>query len=100
MQLMLTKSSLSSSHFQYGGFRVERRDVGPGALSMYVSRYELDNSKFLYATGDERRNIADVRYAGVHDGFDWDLEAMGQDGTLGAKRVALGPSGRLTVIPW
>jgi len=77
----------SSSRFQYGGFRVERRDIGPGALSIYVSRYELDNSKFLFATGDERRNIGDVRYAGAREGFDWDLEAMGQSGTFGLKRV-------------
>jgi Alginate export len=77
----------SNPHFQYGGFRIERRDVGPGALSAYVTRYELDDSRFLFASGTERRNIADVRYAGARDGFDWDLETMGQGGTFGAKQV-------------
>ena len=85
----------SSPHFQYGGFRVERRDVGPGAVSVYVSRYELDDSKFLFATGYERRDIVDARYAGARDDFDWDLEAMGQGGTLGPKRVSAWALGAL-----
>jgi alginate export protein len=77
----------SNPHFQYGGLRMERQDVGPGALSAYASRYELEDSRFLFASGQERRNIADVRYTGARNGIDWDLETMGQGGTLGAKRV-------------
>ncbi len=95
----------SNPHFQYGGFRVERRDVGPGSLSAYVSQYQLDDSRFLFANGTERRNIADVRYAGARDGFDWDLETMGQGGTFGAKRVRSWAVGTLngytfTQFPW
>jgi hypothetical protein len=77
----------SNSHFQFGGVRAERTDVGPGKLSAYLARYELDNAHFLFASGDERRNILDVRYAGGVSGFDWDLEAMGQNGSVGSKQV-------------
>ena len=75
----------SNGHFQYGGFRIERRDVGPGHLSAYYSRYDLDNSHFLFASGPERRNIFDVHYAGDASGWDWDLETMVQTGSVGAK---------------
>ena len=77
----------SNSHFQYGGFRVERKDIGPGELSVYYSRYQLQGARFLDAAGDERRNIGDVRYAGTWNGFDWDAEAMGQGGNVGAAKV-------------
>lgn len=93
----------SNPHFQYGGVRVERRDVGPGALSAYVSRYEVDDAHYLFADGKERREIADVRYAGTSDGFDWDLESMGQGGTVGAMRArawAVGAINGYTFADW
>ncbi|PYO21876.1 MAG: hypothetical protein DMD88_08150 [Candidatus Rokuibacteriota bacterium] len=77
----------SSEHFQYGGVRVERKDVGPGDLAAYYSRFILDKSRFLDARGDERRNNFDIRYAGARSGFDWDLEAMAQFGDVGDKSV-------------
>jgi hypothetical protein len=86
----------SDHHFQYGGFRVERQAVGPGDLSIYYSRYDLDNAHFLAASGRERRDILDTRYAGKAAGFDWDAEAMGQTGTLGPKRVLAWAVGAVT----
>jgi hypothetical protein len=77
----------SDTNFQYGGFRVERQNVGPGDLSAYYSRFHLNKVSYLFASGDERRDIFDVRYAGARDGFDWDLEAMGQSGHVGNKNV-------------
>src|SRR5258707_2741760 len=77
----------SSEHFQYGGVRVERKDVGPGDLAAYYSRFILDKTRFLDARGDERRNNFDIRYAGARSGFDWDLEAMAQFGDFGGKRI-------------
>ncbi len=49
--------------------------------------------------------MRDVRYAGARDGFDWDLETMGQGGTFGAKRVRSWAVGTLngytfTQFPW
>jgi Alginate export len=95
----------SNSHVQYGGFRVERDDIGPGKLSAYISRYDFDNAHFLFASGDERRNILDVRYTGQAGGFDWDAEAMGQRGNVGSKEVrawAIGSLAGYTFggIPW
>ena len=86
----------SDSHFQYGGFRIERANVGPGSLSAYYSRYELDRAKFLFASGNERRDIFDVRYAGTSAGYDWDLEAMGQTGSLGQKQIRAWAVGSLS----
>jgi Alginate export len=77
----------SSRHFQYGGVRVERRNVGAGKLSAYVSRYELDNAHYLDAAGNERLNTFDIRYAGTLNSVDWDLEAMGQRGPIGSKQA-------------
>jgi len=77
----------SNGDFQYGGFRVERKDVGPGELSAYYSRFKMDRATFLDASGDERRNIFDVRYAGALDDVDWDLEGMGQTGRIGDKNI-------------
>ena len=80
-------NDFSNGNFQYGGFRVERDDIGPGKLSAYISEYELANAKYLFASGFEHRNILDVRYAGNADGFDWDLETMGQLGSVGSKEA-------------
>jgi hypothetical protein len=77
----------SDSNLQYGGLRIERQNVGPGSLSAYYSRFEQNDVKYLDAAGDERRNIVDMRYAGGLSGFEWDLEAMGQMGSVGAKQV-------------
>ena len=77
----------------------------PGKLSAYYSRYDLDNPHYLFASGKERRNILDARYAGKAAGFDWDLEVMGQGGHVGAKDVrawAIGTLGGYTFaeLPW
>jgi Alginate export len=85
----------SNGHFQYGGFRVERDDIGPGKLSAYYSRFDLDGAKYLDAAGDERRDIVDVGYAGALAGFDWDLETMGQGGSVGNKTVRAWAAGAL-----
>jgi hypothetical protein len=87
---------LSARNLQYGGFRIERQKIGPGSLSAYYSRFMQDDVRFLDAAGDERRNILDVRYAGELSGFDWDLEAMGQFGAVGGKRVRGWAIGTLT----
>jgi len=86
----------SDTDLQYGGFRVERQNIGPGSLSAYYSRFMQNNARYLDAAGDERRNILDVRYAGALSGFDWDLEAMGQFGSVGGQRVRAWAIGTLT----
>ncbi len=95
----------SSHHFQYGGFRVERKHVGPGELSAYFSRYDLDGAQYLDASGNERRNIFDVRYGLVVNHIDWDLEVMDQSGHVGDKTVRAWAAGSrsgytFADIPW
>jgi hypothetical protein len=95
----------SANDFQFGGFRVERKNVGPGELSAYYSRFQLDDASYLDASGDERRDNFDVRYAGDSGGFDWDLEFMGQTGHVGNKSIrawAVGARTGYTLlnVPW
>jgi len=90
----------SNGHLTYGGIRLERRDVGPGQLSAYYSRYTQDGAHFLTARGNEERDIFDVRYAGGLDGWDWDLEAMGQTGEIGNQQVQAWAFGNLAGYRW
>ncbi len=78
---------ISNNHFRFSTLRVERKVLGDNELSAYYSRYELDNTKYLDAAGNERRDIFDARFAGKIKGFDWDLEAMGQTGSVGASDI-------------
>src|SRR6201997_4171301 len=52
----------SSRALQYGGFRVERNDVGPGKLTAYYSRYDADTTHYRDGGGKERRNNLDMHY--------------------------------------
>jgi hypothetical protein len=77
----------SNSHFRFHTLRVERHVLGKNELSAYYSLYERDNAHYLDASGSEHRNIFDTRFAGVMNGLDWDLEAMGQTGSVGPKDI-------------
>ena len=89
----------SSRALQYGGFRIERNDVGPGKLSAYYSRYEADGAHYLDGSGNERRDNVDVRYAIARGALDWDLEGMRQTGRVGNEEIrawAVGSRGGYT----
>jgi hypothetical protein len=89
----------SSSHLQYGGFRIERKEVGPGSLSAYYSRYKADAAQYLDARGNDRRDILDARYQIARGPIDWDLEGMWQSGWVGSERIrawAVGSRGGYT----
>ncbi|QEX21551.1 alginate export family protein [Hypericibacter adhaerens] len=77
----------SNEHFRFHTLRVERHVLGTNELSSYYSYYERDDARFLDASGDEHRHILDVRFAGADGGFDWDLEAMGQVGSVGSDDI-------------
>ncbi|XUM22080.1 alginate export family protein [Bradyrhizobium oligotrophicum S58] len=77
----------SNEKFLFHTFRVERQVLGTNELSSYYSYYQRDNARFLDAAGFEQRHVLDIRFAGKLAGFDWDLEAMGQAGSVGAKRI-------------
>lgn len=77
----------SNRHFEFHTVRVERQVSGSDELSAYYSRYELDDSGYPDAAGNERRDILDVRFAGSEGAIDWDIEAMGQHGRVGDTRA-------------
>ena len=77
----------SNDAFRFSTLRVERKVLGNNELSGYYSLYERSQAQYLDARGEERRHIFNVRFAGAANGLDWDLEAMGQTGTVGAKEI-------------
>ena len=95
----------SSPKLTYGGFRVERKVLQSANVAIYVSRFTQQNAKFPSATGDERRNIADIHFSGTQGALDWDVEAMNQSGRIGRKDVEAWAFGSLagftfTSSPW
>ena len=78
---------VSNGRFRFALARIENNRVGPGSLSVYYARYDLDGARFPAASGDERRDIVDGRYAGKTTAADWDLEAMLQRGHVGRSSV-------------
>ncbi len=74
----------SNDQFRFSTVRVERKVLGGNELSGYYSLYERAGAKYLDALGDERRHVFDIRFAGKAEQIDWDLEAMGQLGEVGA----------------
>jgi hypothetical protein len=95
----------SSGHLTYGGLRVERLLGELGHLSATLSRFTQDDAHFLSVTGNERRYIADIHAAGKADALDWDVEAMGQSGSIANEDVrawAMGSRAGYTIaeLPW
>ncbi len=77
----------SDRHFVFHTLRIERHVLGDNELSAYYSRYELDDAGFVDASGDERRDVFDARFAGKRGAVDWDLEGMWQHGRVGEAEV-------------
>ncbi|MGH6881485.1 MAG: alginate export family protein [Hypericibacter sp.] len=77
----------SNDNFRFSTLRVERHVFGGNELSAYYALFERDNAHYLDADGDEHRSVLDVRFAGSADNVDWDLEAMGQAGTVGSSDI-------------
>lgn len=77
----------SGQNFRFSTARIERKVFGDNELSGYYSLFERSSARYLEALGEETRHVFDVRFAGNADGFDWDLEAMGQSGHVGAKDI-------------
>ncbi|MDO1584358.1 alginate export family protein [Rhizobium oryzicola] len=78
----------SDDGFRFSTARVERLVLGGNELSAYYALYQREQAHYLDASGDEQRHILDVRFAGNAQGFDWDIEAMGQAGRVGSKDIA------------
>jgi hypothetical protein len=77
----------SSAHLSLGLVRIERQVTPSSSLSAYVGRFRQDEARFPSASGNERRDLVEVRYAGVSGRFDWDAEAMSQNGRIGSQAI-------------
>jgi hypothetical protein len=87
------------------GFRVEKRNLGPGSLAVYYLRYQRENGRFAQASGAETRNNVDLHYSGAEGQADFDIEVMGQQGSIGGRALlawAFGERSGYTFknIPW
>jgi hypothetical protein len=95
----------SNSRLTYGGFRVERKVLESASIAVYVSQFTQAAAKFTSAAGNERRDIADVHFAGTSGSWDWDAEGMGQYGQIGPDDIqawAIGSLGGYTLrsVTW
>ncbi|MDB5481932.1 MAG: hypothetical protein JWO83_2985 [Caulobacteraceae bacterium] len=77
----------SSRHLTYGGARIERKLSRTAHIAVTYSVFTQDHSRFLSASGNERRDVVDVHTWGADAGVDWDLEAMNQTGHIGPKHI-------------
>jgi hypothetical protein len=77
----------SSGALTFSGVRLERKLSASSGIAVYYARFNQDNARFIAASGNERRDIVDLRYFGSAAGFDWDLEAMNQTGRIGGKDI-------------
>jgi hypothetical protein len=85
----------SSSSQTFSVARVQRKLSDTTTLSGYYAHFTQDNARFVNATGDERREIFDVRFNGNLRNVDWDIEVMGQGGRIGDKNIAAWAFGSL-----
>ncbi|WP_082190183.1 alginate export family protein [Frateuria defendens] len=95
----------SNHRLRFSTLRVERLVFGNQELSAYYALYARDGARYLDGRGSERRHVLDTRYAGAARGLDWDLEAMAQRGSVGAKAIrawAVGTRAGYTfaALPW
>lgn len=77
----------SNGDFRFNMLRVERQVLGTNELSAYWAMFDRDTARYLDGSGKEDRHVFDLRFAGKASSFDWDIEGMGQLGTVGDKAV-------------
>lgn len=86
----------ADSGLRFHLFRIERQVAGGNALSAFHAWYAEDGAGWAGVSGNERRHVTDLRFAGKRGGWDWDLEAMVQHGRIaGASIRAWAAGGRL-----
>ena len=77
----------SSPHLMLDLVRIERQVTSSSSLSAYVGQFRQDDVRFPSVSGNERRDLVEIRYAGVSGRVDWDAEAMSQNGSIGAQAI-------------
>jgi len=77
----------SGRSLSYGGLKVQYQFSDATNISVLYSHFIQDQVHFTSASGNESRDVFDMHAAGVEGPFDWDVEAMGQTGTIGAQQI-------------
>lgn len=91
---------ISNHHLRFDLLRLEHLGSGDRSLSFFYARYAADDAEFVDGAGRERRHVLDVRFNGAAGNLDWNVEAMVQDGDVGAQDArawALGARGGYTL---
>ena len=88
--------SYSSGANTFSVVRAQRELFGWATLSSYYAYYTLDDAKYLSVSGNERRDSLDVRFYAKTNGFDGDLEVMGQTGSIGSDTIRAWAIGSLS----
>jgi hypothetical protein len=78
----------SSEAFTFSMARAQRNLFGWATLSGYYAYYTLDNAKYLSVSGNEHRDIIDVRFYAKTNNFDGDIEVMSQTGSIGNDTIS------------
>jgi hypothetical protein len=71
----------------FGGARLERKLSDSLNVTGYYANFTQANVRFPNAAGNERRDILDLRVNGSANGFDFDVEAMNQTGSIGPDAI-------------
>ncbi len=82
----------SSQRFTFSSIRMQRHFSEFTVTGLYAL-YRRDAAVFTSVSGDERRHVADIRFTGAADGFDWDIEGMTQHGRIADHTIAAGATG-------
>jgi len=95
----------SNGHLTFSVLRLERKLTSTVSLSAYYSHYTQDGARYLSVRGDERRENFDVHLDGTAANFDWDVEGMGQFGSIAGEDIeawGVGSLGGYTFaeLPW
>jgi Alginate export len=90
----------SNSDVAFHMLRIEHMLGGKHELSAYYALYQEHDADYLDATGDEHRHVLDARLAGAAEGYDWDLEGMLQQGSVGSKNIRAWGTGSRLGFTW
>lgn len=85
----------SNKDFIFFGTRAKRLLADGGSVSATISSYRREGNASPPPHLREHRQNLDIHYAGAGRGFDWDVEAMVQRGTLGDKGIRAWGAGSL-----
>lgn len=72
----------SNNRLTLSGVRVQRLLFGSAHLTGFYIHYTNRDAAYTSVTGNERREVMDIRFNGIASGLDWDIEGMNQFGKI------------------